>query len=573
MRTFSHKACLCFLFIVSIIGSKAQAPRIVVNPLGHSAKIHNVIFTPDGHQVISVSEDKTVRIWQAETGEMLKKFESQIGEGPEGMFYASALSPDGKLLAVAGYKVASENENYIIIIDLEKGTQVSTAVGHDDVINSLSFSGNGKYLASGGADNLVKIWKVESAPMLSVIASLSVPSPVSGVVFNGVTQDLAVAHESSDILVFGLSGLDKGVTKFTPKTLKKHKGSINKISYAGDGSYLASSSYENELILWRADGSVVKEFDGIVNPINAIAFSSDSKIMVGLDVIGKGTSWGIPSGNKFADFAGHDNTVFSAAFAPSHKGSYVVASAGGINNEIILWNPINGLAVRKIKGKGNALLDLAFGSGMDLFIAQELSNDKKPIHKTSFNFESLTLNRNPTAPTATMKEVSKGISRTGQNTLDLPKGKKIQTDENQDGRILDYHGLADGGVIVASDFSLKMFDKNGYLSKEFIGHYGAVHSVTVSADGRYLASGGEDQAIMVWKLAESGYAPSLRQTFEGEEWSLFFSSLAVDSLTKEPTKKAWLDVIAFLKRSGNKAYKSIEDVYKTLGEQVIPFAT
>ena len=68
---------------------------------------------------------------------MLKKFESQIGEGPEGMFYASALSPDGKLLAVAGYKVESETENYIIIIDLEKGTQVSTAIGHSDIINTL----------------------------------------------------------------------------------------------------------------------------------------------------------------------------------------------------------------------------------------------------------------------------------------------------------------------------------------------------------------------------------------------------------------------------------------------------
>src|SRR5688572_1375053 len=572
MHTFSQKAYLCFLFLLSIIGSRAQAPRIVVNPLGHSAKIHNLIFTPDGHRIVSVSEDKTIRIWQAETGEMLKKFESQIGEGPEGMFYASALSPDGKLLAVAGYKVESESENYIIIIDLEKGTQVSTAIGHSDIINTLSFSGNGKYLASGAADNTVKIWKVESAPRLTVIANISIPSAVSCIAFNKITQDLAVTHESSEILLFSMAALDKGVTKFTPRVLKQHKGIVVKLAYTLDGSYMASSSFENELILWKADGSIVKEFENLENPINAIAFSSDSKIMVGLDVIGKGTSWGIPGGNKFVDYAGHDNTVFSAAFAPSHKGSYVVASAGGINNEIILWNPINGLAVRKIKGKGNALQGLAFGSGMELFIAQELSNDKKNLYKTSFNFESLTLNRNPVGANGGPKEI-KGVSKTGQNTLDLPKGKKIQTDENQDGRILDFHGLADGGVIVASDFSLKMFDKNGYLNKEFIGHYGAVHSITVSADGRYLASGGEDQTIMVWKLSETGYAPSLRQTFEGEEWSLFFSSLAVDSLTKEPTKKAWLDVIAFLKSSGNKAYKGIEEVYKTLGEQVIPFAT
>src|SRR5688572_29733346 len=194
MCKFSSSLYFVILFFIVNIGVYAQAPRIVVNPLGHSAKIHNVVFTPDGHQIISVSEDKTIRIWSADTGEMLKKFESQIGEGPEGMFYTSALSPDGKLLAVAGYKVESENENYIIIIDLEKGTQVSTAIGHSDIITTLSFSCNGKFLASGGADNTVKIWKVESTPRLTVIANISIPSPVSGIAFNKITQDLAVAH-------------------------------------------------------------------------------------------------------------------------------------------------------------------------------------------------------------------------------------------------------------------------------------------------------------------------------------------------------------------------------------------
>ena len=561
---------ICILLIVSL-PLWAQAPRIVVNPLGHSAKIHKVLFTPDGQQIISVSEDKTIRVWNAETGAMVRKFESQIGDGPEGMFYAAALSPDGKLLAAAGYQATVETENYIIIINLEKGTQVSTAVGHNDVINSLSFSGSGKYLASGGADKLVKIWKVEPASKLSVVTTIPIPSPVSCVAFNNLTQDLAVSHESNDVLVYGLASLDKGM-KTTPRTFKKHKGVVDKIVYSPDGSYLASSSFENELIVWKPDGTVVKEFEGLVNPINAIAFSADSKIMAGLDVFGKGTSWGIPAGNKFADFKGHDNTVFSAAFAPSLHGNYVVASAGGINNEIILWNPINGLTVRKIKGKGNAITDLTFGSGMELFIANERSKDKKPLYKTTFNFESLTIGRNSGAvPTA--KDLMKGISQTGPNTLDLPKGKKIQTVENEDGRILDYHALADGSVIVASDFSLKLFDRNGYLSKEFVGHYGAVRSIAVTSDGKYFASGGEDQSIILWKLSDTGFAPSLRQAFEGEEWASYFNSLPIDSLTKEPTKKAWLDVIAFLKSSGDKTYKGIEEVYKTLGEQVIPFAT
>jgi WD40 repeat protein len=565
--------CLGLLILLFAIETSAQAPRIVINPMGHSAKVHNLLFTPDGHKIISVSEDKTIRVWNAETGEMVHKFESQIGDGPEGMFYSSAISPDGKLLAVAGYPVSTEKENYIIIIDLEKNKQVSTAVGHTNVINSLSFSGDGNYLASGGDDNAVKVWKVENANTLQSVVTIPVPSKVSCLAFNRKTMDLAVAHESKDILIYGLAGLDKGISKLAPRVFKRHKGIIDKVVYSPEGSYLATSSFENELILWKNDGSIVKEFDKIANPINAIAFSFDAKILVGLDVAGKGVSYALPAGTQLSDYHGHDNTVFSAAFSPSLSGNYIVASAGGMNNEIQLWNPINGIAVRTIKGKGSAIQDLAFGEGMELFICRDFTKNGKPQYKSSFNFAAFTVNRNPGQFTSAAKDLNKDVSQSGMNTLNLPKGKSIQTDENVDGRILDFQTMPDGNVVVGSDFSLKMYDKSGLIMKEFVGHSSAVRALAISADGKYMASGGEDQSIILWKLAESGYAPSLRKAFEDEEWQKFFSSLPVDSLTTLPTKKAWKDVIDFLKTNGNKAYKNIDEVYKGLGEMVIPFAT
>lgn len=570
MRPLKLTSLLSLLLILSCWKSIAQAPRIVVNPMGHSAKINNLLFTPDGTRIISVSEDKTIRIWNAENGEMVKKFESQVGDGSEGMFYASAISPDGKLLAVAGFPVSSEKENYIVIIDVQKGEQISTAVGHTDIITSLSFSGSGKYLASGSADRTVKVWNVDESPLLTTTTTLSVPSPVSCLSFNSITQDLAVGHEAKDILVFPLAGLDKGVTKFQPKVWKRHKDVLDKVVYSPDGMYLASSSLANELILWKPDGTVAKEFDKLNNTINAIAFSYDSKILVGLDLSGKGSSWSIPGGAKFTDYTAHDNTVFSAVFSPSTTGNYIVASAGGINNEILLWNPINGLTVRRIKGKGSAIQDLAFGEGMELFICRDLTKSGKPQFKSTFKFSSFTVNRNPGQLPVT-KDYNKDIVQSAVNVLELPKGKRIEIDPND--RILDFQGMADGNVIVASDFSLKLFDKNGFLLKEFIGHYGAVRAVAVSGDGQFLASGGEDQSVILWKLSETGYAPSLRKVFTGDDWSGFFSSLPMDSLTHEPTKKAWKQVIDFLKANGNKAYRGIEETFKSLGETVIPFAT
>ncbi|MCU0368834.1 MAG: caspase family protein [Cyclobacteriaceae bacterium] len=559
-------------FCTLAIALFAQAPRIMINPMGHSGKVRNLIFTPDGLRLISISEDKTIRIWNVQTGELVKKFESQVGDGYEGMFYSSALSPDGKLLAVAGYQVSTEKENYIIVIDLEQGTQVATAVGHTEVINSLSFSGSGQYLASGSADGTVRVWKMEGFPTLITTVALEIGLPVFSLSFNRTNQDLAVACDSKDILVFPLAGLQRGERKFTAKPWRKHKGTLNKLAYSPDGAYLISSSFENELILWNSEGMAIRDIDKIKNVVTAVAFSSDGKILAALDETGRGVTYTIPATTRLTEFTGHDNTVFSAAFSSSTTGNYMVASAGGNNNEIILWNPINGLTSKKIKGKGGSIYQVAFGEGYELFVSKEVPSANKTKYSQSFDFATFVLNRNP-ARTPSQPALPKDVFQTGINSIGLPKGKTLQTDPNIDGRILDFKYLADGNMVVASDFTLKLFDKNGFLSKEFLGHTGSIRTISVSADGKYLASGGEDQSVILWKLSETGLAPSIRSIFDTPEWAEYFSSLPVDSLTSENSKKAWQDVMAFLKSKGQKAYKEIEAKYKTLGELVIPYTT
>ena len=564
---------IAFLLISLSVLAQKGIPRIVINSMGHSAKINNLMFTPDGSQIISVSEDKTVRIWNAATGEMKSKFESQIGDGYEGVLYASDLSPDGKLLAIAGYPVATEKENYVVVIDVAKGTQIATATfGSPEAINSLAFFNDGKYLVGGGGDGVLKIWSITNSPTLSLTATIGVGSAITYFSINQITKDIAVAAAGkTEILVYNLSGVEKGVVKSTPKLLRKHKGEVNKIIYASDGSYMASSSFETkEFFLWKGDGSFVKDFPASAD-INAIAFSSDGKMLIGLDIAGKGASYSIPQGNKFADFAGHDNTVFSAAVSPAESsGNYMVASAGGTNNEIYLWNPINGRTIRKMKGKGSVIGEITFGNGLELYVSRAL--DGKPDYKASFDFLNFNINRNPPKPQLP-KENKTGITQTSPFDLDLGKGKMIQNDQNGDGRILTYKILPNGNIAVGSDYSLKMYDKTGVLLKDFIGHSGGVRGVSLTADGMYLASGGEDQTIILWKLSETGAAKSLRQEFPEENWANFFSSLPIDSLTKEQSKTAWKTVIDYLKANGDKTYKAIEEVYKNLGETALPFAT
>lgn len=567
---------LAFAISVNVLANTG-VPRIVINPLGHSGKIYNILFTPDGKKIISVSEDKSIRIWDTNTGEMISKFESQVGDGPEGMFYASAISPDGKLLAVGGYPVNEEKKNYIIIIDIEKGEQVSTAVGHENVINTLDFDGTGKYLASGSDDGTIRVWKVTPEPAYRTAAVIEMGTRVGSLSFNKKNNNLAVSIEDKYVYLFDLNGLRKGIKKFTPSQLKKHTVPVKNVKFSPKGDYLASSSYGNEVVLWRADGSYELFFDDLKNPVNAITFSYDSRVMVMMDdVEGFGRSYSIPSGNKFTDYYAHDNTVFTADFSPSSlEGNYLVASAGGNNNEIYIWNPINGTTQKRIKGKGSTIWDIEFGKGMELFVSNKfLKSGKAAKPSYSFDFNTFLIKGNPgKAEHADLYAGDLEVKQTGIYTLELAK-TEINNDQAEDGRILDYVVTPDGEIIVGSDFSLKMYSKSGKLLKEFRGHTGGIRTVAVSRDGRYMASGSEDQTIKLWKLDEKGVLPSLRAVFDDEVWIEYFESFdpEMNELTKEGSSEAWSKVIAYLKSNKDKTYRDLEAVSKNLGAIVIPFA-
>ncbi|MDQ2800882.1 MAG: WD40 repeat domain-containing protein, partial [Armatimonadota bacterium] len=169
-KIFIALCALVFFCLPGALRAQDNAPMLALDPGGHTATVTQVLWSPDGKQVISVGDDKAIRVWEAATGRPLRTIRGQVGAGPDGKLYTSAISRDGQTLAVSvpTRRVNGDNFSFIIrLVDLQSGRiagvlPAGSSEGHTNIILSLAFSPDGKYLASGSADNTIRLWNVST---------------------------------------------------------------------------------------------------------------------------------------------------------------------------------------------------------------------------------------------------------------------------------------------------------------------------------------------------------------------------------------------------------------------------
>src|SRR5262245_38469045 len=86
--------------------------------------IRSIVFTSHGSQLISASDDKTIRVWDVATGRIVRTIRGEIGDGDPGKIYALALSRDGRVLAAGGRTAAAGEKQPIRLYDLNQGTLI-----------------------------------------------------------------------------------------------------------------------------------------------------------------------------------------------------------------------------------------------------------------------------------------------------------------------------------------------------------------------------------------------------------------------------------------------------------------
>jgi WD40 repeat protein/tetratricopeptide (TPR) repeat protein len=328
---------------------------------GHRNAVNQVSFTPDSQMLISASKDSTVRLWNLNS--IPQVFQ------PSEAVYNMIFSPDGQLLA----SVSDQKQVILWKAHRSAKQQLPYALSkqfsfkdHSDVVNNISFSPDGKLIASASQDKTVKLWNLEG----KVIKNLPHNAPVWTVKFSPDGQLIATASEDQTVQLWTRDGK-------LLHSLKGHQDSINDLSFSPDSQFMASASDDNTIRLWKIDGTLVNIFSENGSRFTSVSFnpsSSKNNLLVAATHTGLIKLWTGENRNwqelDWVDlYEKHQLSIYDINFSSNGE---IITSASE-DQTVKLWDS-NGIFITTLQIGSATMLSASFSPDGQTLVATDSAN-------------------------------------------------------------------------------------------------------------------------------------------------------------------------------------------------------
>jgi len=245
---------------------------------GHADWITALDWSPDGSSVASASNDRTVRVWNAEKATTL-----YIYYGHADAVTAAAWSPDGTRIASAS------NDGTVHVWESATGKRILTYEEHSDTVLSVAWSPDGTRIASAGCDRIIHVWDTCTGKNQQI--------------YRGNTDDVC------------------------------------SVAWSPNGQYLASASYDqNVQVRDGASGALRMSYRSHMAGVFAVAWSPDSRRVASASYDKSVQVRDVATGNALLTYRGHKEGVFALAWSPDGTR---IASAGD-DKAVHIWSSANG---------------------------------------------------------------------------------------------------------------------------------------------------------------------------------------------------------------------------------------
>lgn len=309
-------------------------PKIVVELGSHSAMATRAAVSIEAGIVVTGAHDRTVRVWDLETGALRRTIRIPSGDGNVGKVEGVALTPDGSVCAISGRMTGEPYQEALYLVDPASGNLINRLDGLHDSGGAIGFSPNGRVLYSiSGEDGVLSCFQSASGSWRDV--KLTESRPLKGKCLS-LTIDkegrvFAPAHRGSGgvlhILEFPLKSISEWPLDQNPISVACHpQGELVAIGFAG-APRIEVRDWRLNQVRWLAD---VRNLTEDSRHIGRVAWSIDGEFLFGggrygVEPIAPCFRWG--EGGRGAPTLVPASTSTVRSIVPLADGGLVILSA------------------------------------------------------------------------------------------------------------------------------------------------------------------------------------------------------------------------------------------------------
>lgn len=515
---------------------------------GPAGRIYSVAWSPDGRALAAASPE-AVWLYDPRAGEVRGGlvFPSEgAARGSLGL-HAVAFSPDGRLLAAAG------SGGRVWLWDLNEPTRSAEVLpAAARTLYSLDFSRRGELLAAGTEDGRVLLWDFPSRQPRSPLHPAS-GQLVSALSFSpqplGSAPRLAVGSGAGGVSVFDAA---TGSRLLGP--LSTDKGYISGLAWSPDGRRLASTGEDRSVLLWDGEtgAALGQPLGGHESAVSSVAWSPDGRLLASCGLDQAVYLWDAAAGQPLGEpLRAPGGSIYSCALSPD--GRHLVSGSDG---QLVLWGVAELPARRRLSPQikvsalavdpagRQAVIGAPDGSIRRWELVRPEVGAAVPVHSQGIN----ALAYDPSGARLASAGSDGAVRILQAETLAV----QLRLDEPGHGSVMAVAWGPRGEVLAAgyTDGSLAFFEsqkgarrgpivssrQQSITALAFLGdrlissgldgslrlwrldtlapvcavpsaHGDGVTALSVSPDGRSLATGGRDQRVVLWRPSPDGSCP------------------------------------------------------------------
>ncbi len=435
----------------------------------HDGIINDITLSKDGKMIVSVSDDKTIKIWQS-NGTLIRTINdpnSFLEDHHNAPILAVEISPDQKFI------VSASSDQTLKIWSIN-GQLINTLKGHKQKVNQVAISPNGKIIASASDDGTVKLWTFEGKLIKTLFSD---KDNVKDVKFSPNGKIIVSVGNDGNVKLWTLEGkltrtiqqnktlnpLDNTKTLNIATNTHLFNSRFNSVDFSPDGQKIVTGSLNHNIAIWTIEGKLIQTIEDDLGGVNDLKFSPDGTTIASAGVDKTIKIWAL-DGTLLNTLSGHNSQVINIEFASDGK---TLISAGA-DHKIKMWQH-NQELVQILRGDKNMITDFSFATKPQI-LATISQNEPIKIWSTEGQ-----------------------IIQTIPISSDQGEVESLSLDPSATYLILGYY---------SGKISIWKKNNSGKLEfqNNFIAHQGEIHKILWSPNGKMIASTGVDKIIKLWDI-------------------------------------------------------------------------